>query len=67
MPSDSSRFSFVFFKDLLTFWPCWVFAAACGFSPAAVSGGHALVSMHRLLTVVASLAGECGLEAHGLP
>ena len=47
-----------FFKDLLTGWPCWGFAAACGFSPAAVSGGPSLLSVHRLLTVAASLAGN---------
>ena len=55
-----------FFKDLLTVWPCWGFAAACGFSPAAVSGGPSLLSVHRLLTVAASLLGEHRLRALGL-
>ena len=45
-------YSFAFF-----FWLCWVFSAVWGLSPAVVNG---------LLTVVAALVAEHGLQAHGL-
>ena len=47
-------YSFVF---NFFFWLCWVFSAVWGLSPAVVSG---------LLTVVAPLVAEHGLQAHGL-
>ena len=39
----------------------WVFVAALGLSLVVVSGGHSLVAVLGLLTVVASLDGEHGL------
>ena len=49
----------------LYFWLHWVFVAACALSLVAASRGYSLV-MHRLLTVVASLVAEHGLQARGL-
>ena len=42
---------------LIYFWLCWVFVAACGLSPVAVSGGCSLQWL---------LSAERGLSAHGL-
>ena len=41
----------------LNFWLCWVFIVAHGLP---------LVAVHRLLTVVAFLVAEPGLQARGL-
>ena len=40
---------------LIYFWLCYVFIAAHGLSPVAVSRGYCLVAMHGLLILVASL------------
>jgi len=51
------------------FWLCWgreVFVAARRLSLAAASRGSSLVAVHRLLTVVASVAVEHGLQVLGL-
>ena len=43
----------------------WVFIAACGLSPVAVSQGSSLVEVCRLLTVAAALVAEHRLSSHG--
>ena len=51
-----------FFKVLfIYFWLCWVFAAAQAFSLGVASGGYLLVTVYRLLTVVAFAVVEDGL------
>ena len=55
-----SKFLIIF---KICFWLSWVFVAACGLSLAAVSGDYSLVVVCRLLTVVASLVVDHGLQA----
>lgn len=43
------------------FWLHWVLIAACGLSPAVVSGGNPLAAVRGLLTAEASLAVDMGL------
>ena len=43
----------------------WVFTAAHGLSPVAVSGGHSLVEVRDLLSAVASLVAEHRLKDAG--
>ena len=50
------------FYLFIYFWLCWVFVAGCRLSLVAVSRGYSLVGKHRLLTAVASLVAEHGLE-----
>ena len=54
---------FFFFKHVHTalfiyFWLLWIFIAERGLSLVAKSWGYSLIVVHRLLVVVASLAGE---------
>ena len=46
---------FIIFYLFVYSWLHWVFAAVCGLSLVAVSGGYSLVLVYRLLIVVASL------------
>ena len=39
-PQGPCEHSFSFFNKFIYFWLSWVFVAACGPSPGAVSGGH---------------------------
>ena len=47
-----------FFNVFIYFWLCWVFIAACGLSPVAVSGGYSLVAVLGILTSAVSLVAE---------
>ena len=47
-----------FFNVFIYFWLCWVFIAACGLSPVAVSGGYSLVVVLGILIAVAALVVE---------
>ena len=47
------------------FWLCWIFIATYRLSIVAVSGGPSLVTVHRLLIVVASLVVEHSLWCSG--
>jgi len=49
------RYLILFDALLLYFWLCWVSVAACSFSLVAVSEGHSLVVLPRLLIAVGSL------------
>ena len=48
------------FYNLIYFWLCWVFVAACRFSVVAVNGGYSLIAMCELLIEVVSLVVEHG-------
>ena len=52
---------FLIFIYLFYFWLHWVFIAAWGFSLVTESGGYSLVSVFRLLILVASLVAALGL------
>ena len=45
-----------------SFWLFWVFVAAHGLSLVAAGGSFSLVAVHGLITVVASLVAEHGLQ-----
>ena len=53
---------YYFIYLLIYFWLLWVFIALCGLSLVVVSR----VAVHKLLTAVASLVAEYGLQAHQL-
>ena len=55
----------VFFV-LFCFLLCWVFVAVWVFSLVVASGGYSLITLHRLLIVVASLFSEQGSRVQGL-
>ena len=57
---------FIYFYLFIYFWLHWVFVAARGLSLVAVSGGLLFILVRRLLTAVASLVAEHGLQACGL-
>ena len=54
------HFLFLFKVLFIYFWLCWVLAAAQAFSLGAASGCYLLVTVYRLLTVVAFAAVEDG-------
>ena len=49
----------------ISFWLCWVSVAAWALPRVASSRGRSLVGEHRLLTVVASLVSDDGLQSVG--
>ena len=51
-----------FFKIFIYFWLRWVFIAACRLSLVAASRGYSSLRLRGLLTVVASLVSEHGLQ-----
>ena len=57
---------FLRFSFLKWFWPCWVFIAACGFSPVEASGDHSLVVVQGLLIQGLLLLQSPGSSIHRL-
>ena len=58
--SLNQRYGLLFFYVFI-FCLCWVFIAASGLSPVALSRGYSLVEVCRLLIAVASLVAEHSL------
>ena len=66
-PHKLSLRSLAFWILFIFLWLCWVFVAAPRLSLLAAGSGHSLTAVHRLLSVVASLAAECGLHGAKVP
>ena len=63
---DQPVWFILIFFFLIYFWLSWVFVAARGLSLVAASGGLFFVAVHGVLTAVASLVVEHGLQASGI-
>ena len=59
-------YKLIYFILFIYFWLHWVFVAAHGLSLVAASRGYSSLQVRVLLSVVASLAAEQGLQARGL-
>ena len=65
-PADFVLFFLKFIYLFIYLWLCWGFISACRLSLGVASGGYSAVAARGLLTVVASLVAEHGLQARGL-